>query len=34
MKSKVTMMEEKTDNWLSINEISQYLGVSSDTIYK
>lgn len=27
-------MEEMTDRWLSINEISQYLGVTSDTIYK
>ncbi|WP_449405570.1 helix-turn-helix domain-containing protein [Marinomonas maritima] len=23
-----------TDRWLYINEISQYLGVTSDTIYK
>jgi excisionase family DNA binding protein len=27
-------MENMTDRWLSINEISLYLGVSSDTIYK
>jgi excisionase family DNA binding protein len=27
-------MSEITDRWLSINEISQYLGVSSDTVYK
>ncbi|PFG08819.1 MULTISPECIES: methylation-associated defense system helix-turn-helix domain-containing protein MAD1 [unclassified Marinobacter] len=27
-------MSEITDRWLSISEISQYLGVSSDTVYK
>jgi excisionase family DNA binding protein len=27
-------MSEMTDRWLSISEISQYLGVSSDTVYK
>lgn len=27
-------MEEISDRWLSISEICQYLGVSSDTIYK
>ena len=27
-------MEEMNDRWLSNNEISQYLGVSSDTMYK
>lgn len=27
-------MEEIPDRWLSINEISVYLGVSSDTVYK
>lgn len=27
-------MIEKEDRWLSINEISAYLGVSNDTVYK
>ena len=27
-------MDTMTDRWLSISEICQYLGVSSDTIYK
>lgn len=27
-------MDEIIDRWLSISEICQYLGVSSDTIYK
>jgi len=27
-------MNELDDRWLSVNEISNYLGVSSDTIYR
>jgi excisionase family DNA binding protein len=27
-------MDTMTDRWLSISEICQYLGVTSDTIYK
>lgn len=27
-------MEEMIDRWLSINDISLYLGVTNDTIYK
>ncbi len=27
-------MAELEDRWLSVDEISQYLGVSSDTIYR
>jgi len=27
-------MVDMVDRWLSISEISQYLGVSSDTVYK
>lgn len=27
-------MNENIDRWLSINEISEHLGVSKDTIYK
>lgn len=27
-------MGEMTDRWLSISDISQYLGVSNDTVYK
>ncbi len=28
------VMSEMDDRWLSVDEISQYLGVSSDTVYR
>jgi len=31
---KEVEMDTMADRWLSISEICQYLGVSSDTIYK
>ena len=34
MKSQDKTMVDMVDRWLSIGEISQYLGVSSDTVYK
>jgi excisionase family DNA binding protein len=34
MKSQDKTMVDMVDRWLSISEISQYLGVSSDTVYK
>ena len=34
MKSQDKTMVDIVDRWLSINEIAQYLGVSSDTVYK
>jgi len=34
MKSQDKTMADMVDRWLSIGEISQYLGVSSDTVYK
>lgn len=34
MKPQDKTMVDMVDRWLSISEISQYLGVSSDTVYK
>ena len=34
MKSQDKTMVDMVDRWLSISEIAQYLGVSSDTVYK
>lgn len=34
MKIENRNMVDMTDRWLSISEISQYLGVSNDTVYK
>lgn len=34
MKTRDNNMVDIADRWLSISEISQYLGISNDTVYK